>query len=323
MSSYAYPGQRVLGVHRFRLDGGPVPEVAITLQSTGRSLGATPAEDLVMLAWDAQHRHWQELYDAARDGTVPGEPDAPMLAPPPTPPTAEPVLPHLVRLTGLTVAELRNQPGGRGDLVFWADEYVAGGEGPAIGIVRFDSAGLSAWVAWSYHLSEGGRVSVIGPPGRQELAVSGSWQTPVDPLCCPLRGYRFVLARSSHPDVEGKGYRAVSDSRPWLGAFVAQRPARGNGAAEVTGVVPGSPAAGVLYPGDLILGAAGASQSRGNLLGPAVVDQVDIHQPGATIRLRIQRQGVPRTVTVTLGSLADPAAARAVFPAAGGPVIMF
>jgi hypothetical protein len=318
LSRFVPSGQRVLQVHQFDLDGGPVPEVTVTtVAAQPAAAGTVPAENLLLLAWDKYAHRWFVAYDAAKDSVTGSyEPDAPMTDPLSSSPPQQPLLPPSIGASGITVRELHDQPGGRGDLLFWASLQYADGAAPAIGIVRYN--GQTANVAWSLYASQRGTVSVAGASPHQQVAVSAYWQTPVDPHCCPSRRYRFVVARATNP-AAGAGYQVISDDRPWLGAFIAgAQPASGENSparAEVIAVVPGSPAAGVLRPMDIITGIAGTRPKTAPvLLGPAVVDQFAAHHAGDTIRLRIRRDGIPQTVTVKLSSRASPKAQAASFP---------
>ena len=102
------------------------------------------------------------------------------------------------------------------------------------------------------------------------------------------------------------------DDRPMVGAIVTLYGLGSSGTATVTAVVPGSPAASVLLPGDVIVSASGFYDPTGKTLsGPAVVDEIAMHIPGDTIQLHIYRAANPMTVTVRLGTLASPQASDA------------
>jgi PDZ domain-containing protein len=302
--------QRVLAVHQFRLGGGPAPEIAVTTAAAAPAFpGAGAPQDLLLLAWDKYASRWFVAYDAARDPVASvSEPDTAMSSPRSLAAPPRPLLRAGFGVTGLAVRQLRDQDGPGSDLLFWANVQYGDGTGLAAGILHF--SGQTATVPWALLTGEPGRVAVAGTAPHQQVAVTTGWQTPVDPHCCPVRGYQFVVGRPARA-APGTGYQVLSDDRPWLGAFVsaplaaAGAPAR----ATVLRVVPGSPADGLLRPGDVLAGVAGTAAPRGTLLGPAVVDEFAAHREGDRVRLRIQRGGATMTVTVTLGSRASPQAA--------------
>jgi S1-C subfamily serine protease len=76
------------------------------------------------------------------------------------------------------------------------------------------------------------------------------------------------------------------------------------------GVVPGSPAAGTLEPGDILRAVAGP-RVAGHGLGPAVLDELASHKAGSVVRLLVQRGSTLSYVTIRLGTLADPKAVNA------------
>jgi S1-C subfamily serine protease len=89
----------------------------------------------------------------------------------------------------------------------------------------------------------------------------------------------------------------------------------------VVSVVPGSPAAGLLRAGDILVGVSGSS-ARSHGLGPAIFDQLARYKPGQAARLDIYRNGRPLVVGIKLGSLADQKAMNAgvSLPAPNGTV---
>ena len=98
-------------------------------------------------------------------------------------------------------------------------------------------------------------------------------------------------------------YGVVADTRSWLGVSVAVEPSDSSTANDPTvlSAVPGSPAIGVLQPGDTLLGVEGVSP-RAGLLGSPVIDEIASQQPGTRIALSIERSGSERVVNLTLSS---------------------
>ncbi len=302
--------QRVLHVTPVDLDAEQVPQVAVTT-TTGTPVtdGSTASENVLVLAWDAYARRWSVVYNATRDQvTVSPEPDAftdsfqSSYLPPPAP-----LIPARLGVESIGLRQIRDQPGGAADLLITANVLYADGYGQDIGILHYD--GKVARVVWAF-IDRGGTATDIGAPGHQEVAVTSSWATPSDPQCCPARSYRFILAKAQRPQI-GEIYRVISDNRPWIGAIIAEQPPQSpDSAAIVVSVVPGSPAAGILQRGDLLIGISGSS-ATGHGLGPAIFDQLAASKPGQTVQVLINRDGNPLTVTVTLGSLASPKAINA------------
>lgn len=310
LARFVPANQQVLGVYHVDLVRGETPAVAVTTISTPTGSLPSPPEDLILLTWDKLARRWSVAYDAQRTVTyITGEPDATTSSIDASIiPQALPIISPDESITHLRVAEIRDQPDGGADLMFTATfEAGASGYGQLIGIIHYD--GHIAKIAWAYR-GNAGTVTVNGKAPAQRIAVTDWWQTASDPHCCALRSYRFVAARSAGP--AGETYTVVQDDRPLVGAIVSLDGLGITGTAAVTTVIPGSPAAGVLLPGDVIASASGSYNPAGKTLnGPAVVDEIASHLAGDTVQLRVYRAGNPMTVTVRRGTLASPQAASA------------
>ena len=319
LSRFVPSSQQVLHVAQFRLDGRGVPEVAVTSAAVQVSGTPYPPEDLRLLAWDRYARRWLVVFNAATYRTyVSYEADAPMGSGSllgSAPGSGSPLLPPSAGASGVHVAAIHDRPGGRADLLVWANLQYA--DGPALTAAIISYNGLTARVTWTFASPEPGSVSVIGAAPRQRIEVATDWVPPVDPHCCPAGPYRFTVARIRGLSATGQPYQAVSDTRPWLGAFISYpQSATSATPAEVISVIPGSPAAGVLRPLDLLTGIAGASPGSA-VLGPAVAGELASRHAGQVIRLDIIRHGAPMTVTLRLASRASPRAIAAAqdFPA--------
>jgi ABC-type lipoprotein export system ATPase subunit len=310
LGQFVPASQRVVRVYRFNLTGAGVPVVAVTTTSQPTANTPIPAQDLLLLAWDNYARRWSGVYDAAKTPVnVTYEPDAYTNSYQASAAfTPQPLFQRGLGVTGIRLTEIHDQHRGGADLMVSAGVAYADGIGQATGIIHYN--GLTAQVAWAF-IGDGGAATVIGKAPGQKVAVTSAWLTPADPHCCPARNYRFVVA----PAISqlGESYRVISDNRPWLGVFIAVKsPLSRNPQAIVTAVVPGSPAAGVLQPGDILQTVAGPPiASHG--LGPAVIDELGVRHAGNVIGLQIQRGGAFMSVTVKLGSLADPKAINAGF----------
>lgn len=304
--------QRVLRVYRFNLDGGGVPEVVVvtTISQPTAHTPVFPAEDVLLLAWDTYARRWSVVYDAAKTPVhVAYQPDAFTASYQESAQRSpRPLFPPDLGVTGIRLTEIHDQRRGGADLMVSAGIVFADGIGQATAIIHYN--GVTAQVAWAF-LGDGGRASVIGTAPGQKVAVTSALYMALDPHCCPVRAYRFVLAPATIP--AGESYRVIRDNRPWLGVFITiESPSSTNPQAVVTAVVPGSPAAGFLQAGDTLRAVAGPRMAS-NGLGPAVADELGTHRAGDVVGLQIQRGSALRLVTVKLGTLADPNAISAGF----------
>jgi hypothetical protein len=299
--------QRVLHVRHLDINPGEVPLVAVTTTTgTPAPIGVKASEDLLLLAWDAYAKRWTIVYNATRDPVdMVSQPDADTSSFDATDlPSPSPLIPDGLGVDSISIKPLKNQPGGGADLLVTATAEYAFGPSPDIAIIHY-SANV-ARVVWAF-FARGGGAAITGPPGHQKVAVTSIWATASDPQCCPARSYRFVLARSTEPEV-GETYRVTADDRPWLGAIVTEQPPQSpDSIAVVRTVIPGSPADGILQPGDAVIKVSG-SAAEGHGAGPAIFDQFAAYKPGQAIRLIIDRDGQFRTVTITPGSLANPKA---------------
>jgi len=302
--------QRVLRVYRFHLARGGVPDVAVTTTSQPAAGTPVPAGDLLLLAWDSHARRWSVAYDAAKTPVhVAYQPDAFTASYQASAQRSpRPLFPPEQGVTGIRLTELRNQRRGGADLMVSAGIAFADGIGQATAIIHDN--GRAAQVAWAF-MGDGGTASVIGKAPAQKVAVTSAYYPALDPHCCPVRSYRFVLGPATSQ--AGESYRVIRDNRPWLGVFITiEPPSSRNPRAVITAVVPGSPAAGILQPGDILRAVAGPPTANHGL-GPAVLGELGTRRAGDVIRLQIQRGSALRLVTVKLGTLADPNATSAGF----------
>ena len=308
LAQFVPASQQVLRVERFNLTGRGVPIVAVTTTSQPTADNPIPPKDVLLLAWDNYTRRWSVIYDAAKTPVnLTSEPDAFTssyeLNYVPSP---QPLFPRDMGVTAIQLTEIHDQPGSGADLMLSAGIIFGDGGGQAIAIIHYN--GVTASIAWAF-MGSGGREVITGTAPHQQVAITSEWYTPSDPHCCPDRPYRFVIAPATGQT--GEYYQAVSDNRPWIGAYITfQTQQYGNSQAIVTHVIPGSPAAGILQAGDILHAVAG-SQSAGHGLGPAVLDELGKYKAGDIVRLLVQRGGALTYVTVRLGSLARPQAVNA------------
>jgi hypothetical protein len=286
---------------------GTTPQVVVTDSEPSASSANSNAIDLVVYAWDNFARRWVSIFDAAQTNApnsgVGGG-------------SQQNILPTNAAVENLTYATITPSPG-RTDLAFWAgvnfganspfDEY----------IIHYDGQTVS--VAYS-NGGESGTAHVIGVSPDQQLSMTAEWIDPVDAECCAVRNYTqtvgwnsTLLTGSSIPI----GYQVVVDTRSWLGVFVATKTdlAGTPPPPVVMTVVPGSPAVGLLEPGDQLISVAGIPQpSNQPPLGPAIIDQIDSQLPGTRIALTVERAGQDVTENATLSSYANPAELQASVP---------
>jgi PDZ domain len=310
LGEFVPAGQRITHVYQMHLDGGEIPQLVITTVAPGPSEIGIPSGDLLLLAWDQYAQRWFVAYDAAKvPANSRADPDAP-LSPSTMSESFAPLLPagHSGGIIRLGVAEIHDQPQGRGDLLFWAD--ASGGSNGRLSVGVLNYGGAAASLVWTFATAGYGSASVVGSAPHQRIVISNYLLTPYDPSCCPVRSYKFVLARSAN-HTNGAYYGVVSDNRPWLGAF-AEAPRIGPLSppdARILSVVPGSPAAGILQTGDVITGVDGMPGTQGP--SGSIVDKLARHFPGETVQLQIERHGTSETVAVTLASRASPKAQNA------------
>jgi hypothetical protein len=142
-------------------------------------------------------------------------------------------------------------------------------------------------------------VAVTGSPPHETLSITLPWLTAADSRSHAARMFTTTLAATDDYD----SYQAVADTRSYVGVGVAATPDHKN--VRVIQVDPSGPAAGLLHPGDVITGVVGTTLSEQNLaslIGPAVIDEVAIVQPGARISLNVLRGGGAQRVSITTGS---------------------
>lgn len=290
---------------------GDVPQVVVVDEQLSGSLSGE-STDLVLYDWRRSLARWVAVFDAAKT-PVPGSAGS----------TGDPALPPGAAVSNLEYATLTATPG-RTDLAFWADVSF-GANAPFDDYIVHDD-GRSVTIAYAAS-AESATARVLGTAPHQKLSMTAAWIDPIDPECCPVRRFTRVVgwvpAPASTP-ARPPGYRVLTDTRSWMGVYLATVAGLSAGGspppAVVLSVVPGSPASGVLEQGDRILSVTGRPPpppSSTSLLGPAVVDEVDAKLPGAPVTLRVARDGEDVTVELTLSSYANPANERASPPVPG------
>ena len=201
---------------------------------------------------------------------------------------------------------------GETDLEFWASYNFGANGSVEVGIVRYD--GQLASLAYFNSFAPGhGTPQVMGKAPHQELHVPIGWLTDDDPQCCAVRTYVDTVAlenESSKGGYHTRTYVVVSNTQSWLGVYAdLPQPTSGgtHPAPIVLSVVDGSPADGILEPGDQLISVTGVSVPPTSDLGPPVIDEIAKEFPRTTIALTIERAGTQQVVNVTLGSTASKA----------------
>ena len=123
-----------------------------------------------------------------------------------------------------------------------------------------------------------------------------------------LTAARSAPIGSSSAARAGATSSELSDQRPWLGVYAKPLDStESSSPVRVVGVVPGSPAAALIRPGDILVAVRNAPKLHdpsGNLLGPILYDQISALDSGQTVQLLVRRNGLQIELSIKLGSLA-------------------
>ena len=293
---------------------GP-PQVAVTYISQQQSSSGFTYRDLLILSWDHYARRWVDVFDGSKV-QAPGETGGPA--------QDNTVLPTSANVERLEDFPLASVPG-RTDLVFWSFLNFGANGNLEVDIVHFDGQTASVQYFESYSPSpQGGTPSVTGKAPNEQLSIPAGWLTSDDPECCAIRGYVNTIVfrtQTLSGGYKSSTYVLTASTQPWLGVY-AVIPLNPNGTTPppnpiVVSVVPGSPAAGVLHPGDQFLGVSGETVPSASDLGPPVIDEIAKNLPGATIPLEILRGGTQTVVNIPLASTAATAYVAASAPEVG------
>jgi hypothetical protein len=293
------PGYRAQEVLKANLTEGAVPETVVTsvgpptTQFSGVPL--RPAT-LQVLSWDAEGDRWQVIFDAQKaikpktsgnPRTSNGGPGAAQSGVGEDP---QPILDPEAEVTLDVVDFARLLKGERDQLVFSATLSYGGSGLPQILVVAdFEDAKAKVLYAWSGEHLE---VELVG----DRIHARSSFWTRADSHCCPSRGYRFVVGSS------GGSITVLEDERPYLGVLVREQGEFfGEGPLKVLEVAKGSPAAGKLLAGDVLLDVENASPPEDE----PFYRKLSAFDEGETARLVIRRDGARMAVPVKLGSLKD------------------
>ena len=288
---------RVTSTTPVDLDGSDTPQVVVTAVGTvedGGSSGLAPST-VLLLTFDPLADRWTEAFDASQEQSYQANSQqgaGPGLVDPTSP--------------GPQVALIHDQPDGGADLLYWVNS-VGGNSGKLIaGIVHFASG--VATLTYSEDGDEGHvgsfdvptstppGVSITGTGPNQMVQITLPWITAADSRSQTARMYTRTLA----PNWTGY-YQVVADDRPYVGVGISPLP--GGTQARVASVDPTSPANGELHVGDILTGVADTTLGTNitsTLIGPPVIDEVAILQPGDMVTLQILRNGKASNATLRL-----------------------
>jgi hypothetical protein len=250
------------------LDGEGDAEVVLSL--AGRQEDLLP-RDVIILGYDRTLRRWVKVYDALEQAWSAAWRST-------DDPSAKKFAPEVDNLSVGTIKLGKN----RTDVAIGGN--VSGGSTPQqrVDVVRFhDHVATSAY---SFENLGPGTLTIAG----NQLHVTTLWFTPYNAACCAERPYQFTVDPSQH-------YGVVMSDRPLLGAVVAGDDGSG---LLVGSVVRGSPADGVLEPGDEVVG---IDSSSTNSTGEEIAKAFSAHHPGDNLALSILRDGVLTHSVVRLG----------------------
>ena len=312
LAAFLPKNYRVVRVVTASLDGGPVPNQVVLSEGPIAQYGVHQ-QDVQILAWDPVAKRWNLAFDARATPQLGGaSPDETNDWPFASLGSWDQSLPALLpRDRADQVDQLRtvNLGPGVGEVLLFTADVNAGANAPSeLVVVGFVQG--TAQVEYCWYGEGMPQVHVLGPSSDQRIRVAADLFSPVDREAAPVRVYHFILQSASGQ------VQAVSDDRPWLGVYVtAVSPSSTSSPLVVADTVPGSPAAGILRRGDVILSIDGQPISRGaDTLGPSMVDQLEALHAGATVAFEINRQGQDESIEVTLGSVLDPSAQNVYAP---------
>ena len=292
---------------------GP-PQEVVTYTSQQQSSPGFTYRGLVILSWDHFAHRWVSVFDSSK-AQVPSA-------------TAQPagdnsVLPLKANISSLDDVSITPKLH-RTDLVFWGlINYGANGN-LEVGIVHYDGQSTSVDYFNSYPPAQQGTPEVTGRAPSQQLRIPAGWLTISDPQCCAVRSFIDTIGLKTQTYSGGfksSTYVVTASTQSWLGVYAVLPPNLTGGPTPpdpiVASVVQGGPAAGVLQPGDQLVGVSGETAPASSTLGPPVIDEVATNLPGKSIPLSILRSGNQMVVNITLGSTASPALVASTMPSVG------
>jgi len=285
---------RVTKVKDMDLDGSRVPEEVVTAIGPVSSSELAPSLVLV-LAWDSYVKRWTSVYDTLHQ---------------PSWQTTTQIGkgPGLVggNDAGPEVRAIYDQRDGRADLLYWLNSIEGNSSYLIVGVVHFQNQIATQTLSFSQafgHIEQMDQPSkatigaaVIGDKPHQSIKVTLPWLTSDDSESQGARIYYLTFAAQRKDEgsfiqtYDNQSYAGVG-----LSTDVSSHPST------VEYVDPNSPSNGVLKIGDVVEGVVGSTlRSTTYLLGPKVIEEVALDQPGQIVKLSIIRNGQPMTVSLKL-----------------------
>jgi hypothetical protein len=287
---------RVTAVKKVNLDGSRVPQEAVTAVGPVNSSGFATSLVLV-LAWDSYVERWTSVYDTLNQ---PSWQTSSQLG-------KGPGLINLVD-SGRQVKVIHDQPHGQSDLLYWLNSIAGNTNFLIVGVVHFkdqiatqeysfgQSYGHIESMDQPSHATIG--ASVIGDKPHQQVRISLPWMTPDDSESQGARMYYLTVAPIKNSFDE---YEIAYNDQSYLGVGLSTNVSSNPSTVEY--VDPQSPANGKLHVGEVIESVVGSTLSTEDaayLLGPKIIEEVSLYQPGSVIKLNVLRNGQPITLTLKL-----------------------
>jgi len=287
-------GYHAAAVYRADLTADQVPDIVLTSQNDPDAL--FPHSDIQVLSWDAKNKRWHLVFDAQKT-------EAELSSKAPTQSNkgagyAGTVTPTTTLLTynayiGETINQVKFAPllTSDGNQLEFSVAYLSLSAQGSLVVVDLHAAKPKVLYTWT-----GAGLTSWSITGRR-IHASGDYFVTYDATCCPARTYAFQVG------AQGDRITEVSDDRPFLGVIVQPTPA---GQLRVIKVEPGTPAAGSLRAGDVLVGIAGSKTHAGTLF-----DRIAFFHAGQIAQLEVRRGKTRVTERIRLGSL-DAAAAGSI-----------
>jgi hypothetical protein len=211
-------------------------------------------------------------------------------------PPGRPLLPEASRVTTFELAEFGPAVGE----VLVLAASIPGADGQSeVAIVSFSDG--DARIAYYWVAGGNVEVSLEGEAPRQTVSVTAPFYGPLDSHAAPARLFHFVLAETD------QRVQVIEDDRPWLGVYGSPADPSAPGPFSVLAIVPGSPADGLLRPGDTITSVEGDVFAHGTAVdtGCDVTHRLEEFLATSRVTLTVSRDGEELLVPIVLGSVID------------------
>ena len=297
LANFLPANYRVTSVLKVDLDGSENPEEAITAVGPVSVQPGFATSTVLLIAWDGLAKRWTVAFNALHQaswqtssqlGKGPG----------------------LVNSTnqGPRIAVVYDQLHGRSDLLYWLNSIGGNTSVVLVGIVHFQDQ--IANLVYSYYGEDGhvaefdtrpqdptSFVTVVGKSPHQKVVVTQPWLSAADSESNAVRLYSFEIAPISTDFSEYfDQYHVVKENMPYVGVGLNLKSA-------VVYVDQASPAFGELRVGDIITGIENSPlplSAAERLIGPSVIDAVELLRPGDVVSLRVVRDGSSLVIRLRL-----------------------